>query len=165
MTAFCIQNLIDIDILLSRLNHEQYCYKAQFLYGASMGEHLRHILEFYQKIVNIGSSEVVNYDQRQRNKAIENDILVARNVLNCLIECLKNGLDDRDIALECHSLHEPFGMSTSLKRELFYCLEHSIHHQALIKVSLKEQHLEHLIEPNFGLAYSTIQYKQQLCVQ
>lgn len=53
---------------------------------------------------------------------------------------------------------------TFINRELAYCLEHSIHHQALIKVGLKEQNIENLIDENFGVAPATIRHKQK-CAQ
>ena len=39
-------------------------------------------------------------------------------------------------------------------------LEHLLHHQALIKVALNEMEANHLINKNFGIAPSTIQYRE-----
>ena len=50
-------------------------------------------------------------------------------------------------------------MKSSFERELLYCLDHAIHHQALIKIGLKELHLSHLVSPDFGVAYSTLRYR------
>ena len=47
--------------------------------------------------------------------------------------------------------------------ELIYNLEHSIHHQALIKVAVLKNSAIQLSE-NFGVAKSTIEYRNQ-CVQ
>ena len=57
-----------------------------------------------------------------------------------------------------------FVIDTSLYRELGYCLEHSVHHQALIKTALKEHECLGLIDQNFGIASSTIR-NRNLCVQ
>lgn len=48
-------------------------------------------------------------------------------------------------------------------RELLYNLEHCVHHQALIKVAVL-QFENILIDDNFGVARSTIEYRKQ-CVQ
>jgi hypothetical protein len=52
-------------------------------------------------------------------------------------------------------------VNTSFERELVYCLDHAIHHQALIKIGLKEQELSHLVSQDFGVAYSTLRYRKQ----
>jgi hypothetical protein len=43
---------------------------------------------------------------------------------------------------------------------MVYNIEHCIHHQALIKVALNEMEANHLINKNFGIAPSTIQYRK-----
>jgi hypothetical protein len=43
---------------------------------------------------------------------------------------------------------------------LAYCLEHTIHHQALIKIGLMELNLIHLIDQHFGVAPATIRFKK-----
>jgi len=55
-------------------------------------------------------------------------------------------------------------IKTTIFRELAYCLEHSIHHQALIKVGLLELNIASFIDETFGLAPATIRYKK-VCVQ
>jgi len=44
-------------------------------------------------------------------------------------------------------------------RELAYCIEHSIHHQAIIKAGLISMGLNKLTDDHFGVAYSTIRYR------
>jgi hypothetical protein len=49
---------------------------------------------------------------------------------------------------------------TNFYRELLYNIEHCIHHQALIKVAFNEMKMSHLLNKNFGVAPSTIQYRE-----
>ena len=51
---------------------------------------------------------------------------------------------------------------TSVDRELLYCLDHAIHHQALIKIGLKELQIADLVGDDFGVAYSTLRYRASL---
>ncbi len=61
----------------------------------------------------------------------------------------------------CFSVTET--LLTNYFRELLYNLEHSIHHQALIKVALfNSTHIK--ISESFGVAPSTLEYRKQ-CVQ
>ena len=54
-------------------------------------------------------------------------------------------------------------IETNYNRELLYNLEHCIHHQALIKVALLQSE-SITVDANFGVARSTIEYRNQ-CAQ
>ena len=59
---------------------------------------------------------------------------------------------------------EAVELTTSLKRELIYNIEHAVHHMAIIKIAIKES-LPHIALPeDFGIAYSTIKYQKE-CAQ
>lgn len=52
-------------------------------------------------------------------------------------------------------------IATTFERELVYCLEHTIHHQALIKVGLKELNLEGFLDGHFGVAPATLRFREE----
>jgi RNA-binding protein YhbY len=54
-------------------------------------------------------------------------------------------------------------IESNYTRELLYNLEHSIHHQALIKVAILQNN-SIIIDENFGVAHSTIEYRKK-CAQ
>jgi hypothetical protein len=101
---------------------------------------------------------VVNYDQRDRDATIETDPDFALMKMVKLVSTLPQD----DVRLRIQSQH-PTGdvfLDSTAYREILYCLEHCIHHMALIKVGLLELGIANIPE-NFGVAYSTIAYKQQ----
>jgi hypothetical protein len=56
-------------------------------------------------------------------------------------------------------------VETSAGRELVYNIEHAIHHIAMIKIAVINL-LPHIKLPdNFGVAYSTIFYREKECAQ
>lgn len=166
MIHLCIKNLQDIKELLLQLEDKHYTFQSNFLYGASIGQHLRHILEFYERIFTLNKCGIINYSKRERKKHLEYYHVVAIEFIDNLCHIIQNSEDkDRLLILNDDSIEGEKMIITSFEREVFYCLEHSIHHQVLIKVCLKEQNLEALVEPDFGVAYSTIQYQNSLCVQ
>lgn len=65
MKAECKQNLEQISGLLEKLSPQQYNYKSKFLSGATIGQHIRHILEFYICIREAVDSKMtaINYDK------------------------------------------------------------------------------------------------------
>lgn len=162
MTQHCNENLKDIRALLMLLTDKQYQNKSEILSGSTIGQHVRHILEFYTCLLDGHNLGNVNYDKRERNPLIENSICSAIALIDSIVERLSCITGDRPIQLAGNytssSGSGDQSVSSSLNRELAYNLEHAIHHQALIKVGLKEQGLDQLIEFNFGVAPASIRF-------
>jgi hypothetical protein len=144
--------------VLNSIGNERYTQACNSLFGASIGQHTRHIIDMFSKLEQGYQSGLVNYDHRERDAKIETDPDYAQLKINHLIA----NLPADDIRLRVQSEH-PAGivyLDSCAYREVLYCLEHCIHHMALIKVGLLELGFED-IPANFGVAYSTIAYKQQ----
>jgi len=143
---------------LLKLTDEQYHHKSEILSGASIGQHLRHVVEFYVCLLFGASKQKINYGNRERNLEIETNRKFA---INKIME-IKNQLTTLNLNQRLFLEIESYAMDTSIERELLYNLEHSIHHQALIKVGLIEQHIGDLVTEEFGVAPSTIKYRKQI---
>jgi uncharacterized damage-inducible protein DinB len=160
METFCQKNLMELKMLLQQLSQAQYSTPLSLLSNASIGQHVRHILEFYQCVLD-ATSGIVNYDARERNRIIEGDSVYTVILIDWLVAKLETALDDRQLVLEgSYSVSESdtVRITTSMYRELAYCLEHSIHHQALLKIGLREMDLVNLVGATFGVAPATIRY-------
>jgi len=147
--------------LLDQLSDKDYSKSCQALSNATIGEHTRHILEMFLCLEQSYDAGVLNYDKRQRNRRIETETEFAKQ---CIYE-IKAGLksENKTIYLEQPMDGLNIRIQSNYYRELLYNLEHCVHHQALIKVAVLQ--LENiLIDENFGVARSTIQYRKQ-CVQ
>ncbi len=155
--------LNDLRVLCEGLDGSEYCYKIEILNSSTIGQHIRHSIEFYICLFEGLSTKSINYDNRKRDLLLETDKDYAINFLNEIYTKLNTV--DKDLALHLFSNSEELkstSISTSLYRELLYCLDHAIHHQALIKVGLKEIDKTHLVGDHFGVAYSTLRYKASL---
>ncbi len=140
--------------VISRIHADDYTRPCSSLSNSTIGQHTRHVIELFQCLQNQYETGTINYDLRERNKVIENDVTFA-----CLcIEGIKSRLDmpDKDLILD----GEQGGFNTNYFRELLYNLEHCIHHQALLKVALNEFKCYEVSE-EFGVAPSTLKYRQQ----
>jgi uncharacterized damage-inducible protein DinB len=163
MNKNCIQNLNEIRALLEKISHQAYNRKSGLLSEATIGQHVRHILEFYICLINAAKTKIVNYDNRQRDLSIENSKEKAIEIINKIIDELIQLNTPSVVILQGRfnpDSEDLTSMKTSYARELAYCLEHSIHHQALIKIALKEQNIMELTGSDFGVAPATIRYKQ-----
>jgi len=167
MRIYCKQNIEELKKLVLQLSNEQYVYGAQLLSNISIGQHVRHILEFYQSALAGLDSNSISYDNRKRSLLIETDINFAIGIMNSISSKLAMNIVDKACVLKgnfCADEGKGIQIKTSLFRELAYCLEHSIHHQALIKVGLLELKCASFIDETFGLAPATIRYKK-VCAQ
>lgn len=154
-------SLQELITLLDQLSNHDYTQKCGALSDATIGEHTRHIIEMFQCLENFYDNGIVNYDKRERNVLIQTDTDFAIKS----IENIKNNLEktNKQIKLQQVIDGEEILIDSNYNRELLYNLEHCIHHQALIKVAIV-QNKNIIIDENFGVARSTIEYRNQ-CVQ
>ena len=154
-------SLDELTNLLDQLSDNSYSKSIEVLSGSSIGEHTRHILEMFQCLENSYDSEILNYDNRERNKRIQTETEFARQCILNIKSDLKK--ENKILYLEQNIDGLTFRIQSNYYRELLYNLEHCIHHQALIKVAVM-QFENVLVNENFGVARSTIEYRNQ-CVQ
>jgi hypothetical protein len=162
MKIYCIQNLLQIRELVNNMKEEDFVNKLEILSRSSIGQHLRHILELYQCLLDGTVTNEVNYDNRKRNLKLESDPAFALRTIEEISEKIFNLDSDRCLSLVgsfSASTEKKLTIQTSIYRELAYNLEHSIHHQALIKIGLSALQLSHLVDEDFGVAPATIKFK------
>jgi len=162
------ENLVQIKCLLGSIKNEDYTRKTDILSGATIGQHVRHILEFYLLLVSGSFSGTICYDKRQRDFRIESDTKFALNTIDRLLKGIKTVDENQPLIFEGDFTADGSSQNTiqsSIGRELAYCIEHSIHHQAIIKAGLIYMGLADLSNEEFGVAYSTIRYRENKCVQ
>lgn len=154
-------SLNDLADLLGQLSDAEYSNQCPELSDASIGEHTRHIIEMFQCLENQYNFGIVNYDLRERNSRIQTETKFA---ITKITE-IKNNIDKPNKKLELKQIvdGEEILIESNYFRELLYNLEHCIHHQALIKVAII-RNLALNINENFGVARSTIEYRNQ-CAQ
>ncbi len=134
------------------------------LSNSSIGQHVRHILELYLAVFEAKNSHFINYDKRKRYTSVEQSPAKAIELLDIIIAFLSDNIEDRSLLLEgdfSNRDRQTIRMPTSLYRELAYNLEHSIHHQALIKIGYLGLNLGYLLHEDFGDAPATIRYRKE----
>ncbi|MBK9254271.1 MAG: hypothetical protein IPM42_02160 [Saprospiraceae bacterium] len=168
MKEHCSQNLEELKSLLENIPSELYGYKSKLLSDASVGQHTRHIIEFYLCLIQGIPGKLVNYDNRKRDFFLETDLKFALSTISKVQHALLLMDYDKEIAIEGsygNSEIESVLVKSSVRREMIYCLEHAIHHMALIKVGILEMGSADLIPVDFGVASSTIRFKDSVCAQ
>lgn len=125
--------------------------------GSSVGMHFRHVIEFFQSLHAGVATGKVCYESRSRHKLMEESSAYASGIFGELTSTLQ--LKDMPIAVVHMEGGMPaFEVASTYYRELWYVLEHAIHHMALIKIGYTA--LDITLPADFGVAPSTIQYRE-----
>jgi len=155
---------VQLSATLEQLNQEQYVQPCKTLLNATIGQHVRHIIELFQCLENGYDAGMINYELRKRDVRIETDKAFASGLLIEVHQALEK--ENKELQLQaCYDEHSAnlLTLQTNFYREVAYNLEHTIHHMALIRVGIAEVSDIELPE-EFGVASSTIKYRQQ-CAQ
>jgi uncharacterized damage-inducible protein DinB len=160
-----IQNVfVQLSDSLNRLSDAEYTRPSNILFNATIGQHVRHIIELFLCLEKGYDEGVVNYEKRERDYKIETDKKFADVLLKEIYQRLNR--PDKEMILEAEDYEDTAGsvaIASNYYRELAYNLEHTIHHMALIRVGINEVSSVKLSD-EFGVAYSTIKFRQQ-CAQ
>ncbi|MDX2000869.1 MAG: hypothetical protein SFW35_00425 [Chitinophagales bacterium] len=156
------QLLNDLATVLEQLDNEAYSAGRELFSGSSIGQHTRHILEFYQCLLSQLPTGTIDYDLRKRNIEIECSVQKALEVIQTLIETLpeNNATLWLNVHLSNPDLNHPASVASNYQRELLYNIEHAIHHMAIIKIGIKHYLPSIAIEESFGVAPSTLRYRE-----
>ena len=162
-------NLQQLKDVLIHISDTQFTRKLAVLSYSTLGMHIRHIIEFYQCLMEARQTKTVDYDARKRDIELETQPQKCIAAVNSILDTVQK--DDRDFSMKlkanyalgkegmCITLH------TTFHRELLYNIEHTVHHMAIIKIGLKDLEEDNIhIDENFGVAVSTIRNKT-VCAQ
>lgn len=145
------------DELLAQLTDAELSAPRPLLFGSSIGQHVRHIIEYYALLLGQHTTGRLNYDRRQRDRRMETDAAYARASIGRCNGLLSLVDTDASLVLESE-LPEQEGVVrqvTSLLRELTYVADHCVHHLAMVRIVV-EQQLPHVHFPkDLGVAAAT----------
>ena len=148
---------------ITNLKDGDYTVKCERLSGATIGQHVRHVVELFQCLQWGYDKGVVNYEKRKRDIRIETDANFALQ----LLEEIPANIFQVDKPLEIEASFGSNDMYVLVKgsynRELVYNIEHTIHHMALIRVGLQELG-GYQLPDTYGVSPATIQYRKT-CAQ
>ena len=169
LKTVAIEILGQLQLFAKEITNDEFSQPLTILRGKTIGKHLRHVLEFFDLLLLGVNNGVVEYDKRAHDTLLETDVTQAQHKLAALSAGLAK-LPTEEKALVLRSTYggeegATVEMSSSLKRELAYNIEHAVHHMAIIKVAINHElpHVE--VAENFGLAYSTIRHEQNVSLK
>ena len=152
---------VQLNTTLELLTPQQYTKPVKLLSNATIGEHVRHIIELFTCLDKGYETGTVNYDCRARDHQIETN----KDFASSLLKKIYTELDKADKILTLEASYEdsaenPIAITTNYYREVAYNLEHAVHHMALIRIGVSEVS-EIALPEGFGVASSTIKYRKE----
>ena len=159
--------LHQMETLVKQFDEQSFITCSPAMNGASVGQHVRHVIEFFTSLEKGYRCGTVNYDLRAHDHQIESDPTLALEVLSSIRLFLAENPQDCSLILQTAYYEQSdqwLPVSTSFKRELAYTIDHAIHHMAMIKAGLKAVAPQVQPVENFGVAYSTLRHRQKLSV-
>ena len=149
--------------LVSEINERDFVKPSDVLSQSTIGQHLRHTLEFFLCFERGFHEGVVNYDKRAHDEMIETNKRIALGVLARISSFIGSVTADKTIMLEVSYYHDRDDfmlIESNAFRELAYNIEHAVHHMAIMKIGIREVAPYIQLPAEFGVAASTLRWKE-----
>ncbi|PJZ69278.1 hypothetical protein CH373_14360 [Leptospira perolatii] len=154
--------LLQLGDIVRGISPQDYSAGLSILSGSSVGKHVRHSIEIAEALINGRHTGVISYDRRKRNPVYEVSNASASERLYELASYLEIATWAGE-AKVCYfsgpdSQNEEI-TDTHWERELLYVQDHTIHHNAMIRVALESELKMKAVPKSFGIAFSTLNYE------
>jgi hypothetical protein len=150
---------------LTQLDAESYAEVIPGPYNASIGQHYRHVLDHFLCLEAGAPAGEINYDLRARDPRLETDLDFSRATTDRLMRVFENYASD-GLSRPCKVSYSvgygdaaPLSVTSTVERELAYCISHAVHHYAIIRLLCGRVGVNML--PEFGVAPSTLKHRAE----
>lgn len=146
-----------INLVLEQMEPHEYRQQLTEFEGSTLGQHFRHILEFFQCLEQGIHQGTIDYAARERNLLYEDNPRLTAAAFSAFADALSlfRSSDAVDIRAEFGGQERPSYTST-VGRELMFVYDHAIHHLAIIKIGLRCQFPHIRSDKDLGVSPSTI---------
>jgi hypothetical protein len=148
--------------LLEIVSSEDYPRQQGGPAGTSIGAHYRHVLDHFQCLIEGLWDLEINYDERARNRELEQSAGAALAATQGLIEAMR-AIPPEVLQTECTVIYSVgYGdagsgaVKSNVAREIAFCVGHAIHHYAILKLLCAGAGVE--LPYEFGVAPSTLKH-------
>jgi uncharacterized damage-inducible protein DinB len=149
--------------LLNAMDGNDYAKPLEIFNGSTLGQHFRHILEFYHCLLSGAERGTIDYAQREREPRIEQDPLIAKQAFQQVLHALDRLEERQALSVKADFSSENASdrplVRSSVGRELMFAYDHAVHHLAIIKIGLQTCAPQFQMDPNLGVAPSTVKYR------
>lgn len=149
---------------LQQLTDEEFKQALPLLSDNSIGKHVRHIVEFYDMMLQAQASGKLSYEHRKHDPLLESNKGLMLKKIDQICQALAP-LDPAQLLwMDAEHSQADSGegavMQTSMGREIAYNIDHTVHHIAILKIAMRHYFPHIALPPHFGVAYSTIRFQK-----
>jgi uncharacterized damage-inducible protein DinB len=158
------QLLTQLKDIIHQLKDGHFSAPVPVLNNSTLGQHMRHTIEFFLCLMDGKREGSINYDERKHDVFIEQDPKLAIQIIESIQEFLNKEPQDFEMKLIAnYSLIDDVNqeMPSSFFRELAYNIEHTIHHMALLKIAINQDYNYVKLPAHFGVASSTVRHQHE----
>jgi len=146
--------------LVRRTDDATFSTSPKGLEPHRVGSHLRHVLEFYDCFLEGLKTSAIDYDARKHDETLEKNRHAAGLKISSIMRRLREAdslTEYRPLSVRMEGSEADAWLLSSIGRELQALSSHTIHHFALIAVTLRLHGVE--VDPNFGMSPSTLRFQ------
>jgi uncharacterized damage-inducible protein DinB len=161
LTEKCLDVLLQLSTFVNRMPEGTYSRPLEILEGSSIGKHAQHIVTCFECLFASASTGVVEYDTTLRELRPETDPRELLGRIAAMALVLRTDDFDRTNELGLRTTFEDQTdgvlINTSFDRELWYTIEHCMHHLAMIRIAALQIGITDLPD-DFGVTLSNRNY-------
>lgn len=149
--------------VVTQIQQADFVKPSETLSHSTIGQHVRHTLEFFSCFDKGIEEGTINYDMRAHDTVIETDKAAALSTIDHAVSFVKTVSENIPLKLQVgySPMRDEFEtIDTNSTRELAYNIEHAVHHMALIKIAVKDVAPYVRLDINFGIAASTVRHQK-----
>lgn len=150
--------------LLDRMDNQIYAQPLEVFKGASIGQHFRHILDFYLCLLRGIPEGIIDYASRDRNPLAETDVQYIQQAFCHISQTMDQFSEEAPVKVwgdfSTQVTQRP-ELVSSIGRELMFAYDHAVHHLAMIKIGIAAVAPTLQLDHTLGIAPSTIKHRTQ----
>lgn len=157
--------LDQLEDVIRQISETDFSKPSPSLSNSTVGQHMRHTLEFFMCLEKGFKEGTINYDKRAHDTLIESDKFIALASIHQIRKFVGQITLDPPLKLEVgydRHTEECVTIETNYLRELTYNIEHAVHHMALIKIGIREIAGYVKLPADFGIAVSTLRHTESV---
>ncbi len=159
------QIIRQITELLETLNNQMYAQPLEVFKGSSIGQHFRHILDFYLCLIRGVHEGTVDYARRDRNPLAESDVHFIKQAFYKVAQNINQFSEEAPLKVwgdfTTKAEQRP-ALYSSIGRELMFAYDHAVHHLAMIKIGIATVAPNLHLDLSLGVAPSTIKHRAEM---
>ena len=149
--------------LLATLDAGAYACPIPLFEGSTLGQHVRHIVDFYHCLLRGIEEGCIDYSDRERNPLVERDPEEALRFLDEICRRMERLSENQPVEVRADFSadrgEERPRLQSTVGRELLFAYDHAVHHLAIIRIGIRAAFPHLKVSEELGVAPATLKYR------